>query len=76
MKFLPGRMHWNARGAFTGSLEGLLPLRIEILPGRTALKMPECDLPPLFEELVELYFYCRMLFRMFEDMQGTAGFDL
>ena len=58
MKFLPGRMHWTAWGAFTGtcagSLESLLPLRMEFLPGRTALKMPGCDLPPLFEELVEL----------------------
>ena len=31
MKFLPGRMHWNAWGAFTGSLESLLPLRMKIL---------------------------------------------
>ena len=61
MKFLPGRMHWNARGAFKGSLESLLPLRIEILPGRTALKMldpmalcTDSYLPPPFEELVEL----------------------
>ena len=54
MKFLLGRMHWNARGAFTGSLESLLPLRMKILPGRTALKMPGCDLPLPFEELVEL----------------------
>ena len=37
MEFLPGRMHWTARGAFTGtcagSLESLLLLRMKFLPG-------------------------------------------
>ena len=80
MKFLPGRMHWTARGAFTGtcagSLESLLPLRMKILPGRTALKMPGCDLPPFLRELSRMCNSTVEIFRMLEDMQGTAGFDL
>ena len=65
MKFLPGRMLGGARGAAQGTARGawraLLPPRMKILPGRTALKtldpMALCTdrcLPPSLEIIVEL----------------------
>ena len=72
MKFLPGRMlggvlpsTGTAQGAAQGTARGawraLLPLRMKILPGRTALKtlgpMALCTdrcLPPSLEIIVEL----------------------
>ena len=66
MKFLPGRMlmecpkhgmmHGMMHGNCTGAWRALLPLRMKILPGRTALKtldtMALCTarcLPPFLE---------------------------
>ena len=68
MKFLVGRMlesmgtaQGTARGTARGAWRALLPLRMKILPGRTALKtldpMPLCTdrcLPPSLEIIVEL----------------------
>ena len=79
-EFILGRMLGSTgnctRGACRGAWRALLPLRMKILPGRTALKtldpMALCTdrcLPPSLELLVEL-------FRMFGNMQETAGFDL
>ena len=89
MKILPGRMLGDTGKLHTGSLyctrgawRALLPLRMKILPGRTALKtldtMALCTarcLPPFLELLVEMNSTVE-IFRMFGDMQGTAGFDL
>ena len=56
MKFLPGRMLLDARDDARGAWRALLPLRMKILPGRTALKILDtmalctaCCLPPFLE---------------------------
>ena len=93
MKFLPcrmlvecpkhGMMHGNCTGTARGAWRALLPLRMKILPGRTALKtldtMALCTarcLPPFLEIISRTVILLVEMFRMLGDMQGTAGFDL
>ena len=83
MKFLPGRMLGSTGNCTQGAWRALLPLRMKILPGRTALKtldpMALCTdrcLPPSFGTFSRTVNSTVEIFRMLGNMQGTAGFDL
>ena len=83
MKLLPGRMLGDTGNCTRGAWRALLPLRMKILPGRTALKtldtMALCTARLSSSLLGIISRNCNStveVFRMLGDMQETAGFDL